>query len=399
MITRRTQKTLWALLALLAVGLAAATAHLYSMSRSPSATAQLPAYRIAYVSFSQTTGIPQLYTCDLQGGDVRPLVESRSGDILPVSEPLPAAPKSAARIAFVRFRSDPGGDTGTQLGAPGGVYIVSSDGGQEKEVSETVERPLPVSPAWSQDGKQLAFAGVDDLNDDGAYVSEEAGIYVADVETAQVRRVAAVHATGTGLRWSPTSAQVILQGHKPDVGVPVAYLLDLRTGELSSRDDTTTLGCWSPDGQYIAAYSMADRKIHVLSSAGDELWTEETPPGYVTDLHWLAAATTDAEDGGRFLVLCTPEPNAGAGQVFLSSALIARGDRATWRQLTAEDANVSYATASPDGRWAALTLMQGHGTGMEADLYLLDLSNGQTQQLTQDPGYEGWATWVPTPPK
>jgi Tol biopolymer transport system component len=387
---------------MIAIGLAAVSAYLYGRSRSLPAVAQLPAYRIAYVAFSAPTYIPQLYTCDLQGGDVRPLVESQAGDILPVGEPLPAAPTSAPRIAFVRFRSDPGSDTGTQLGAPGGVYVVSSDGGQEKEVSETVERPLPVGPAWSPDGKQLAFAGVDDLNDDGAYVSAEAGIYVADVDTAQVRRVATVHATGTGLRWSPASAQVILQVHKPDVPVPVAYLLDLRTGELSSRDDATTLACWSPDGQYIAAYSMVERKIHILGTAGNELWALETPTGYVTDLHWLPAASTDAEDEGRFLVVCAPEPNSDTSQLFLSSALTgpveagrSTWDAITWRQLTAEDAGVAYVATSPDGRWAVFSLMQGQGTGMEAELYLLNLDQGQPQQLTQDPGYEGMATWVP----
>ena len=395
MTTERSQRTLWALMAVLAIGLAAATLYLYGKSRSVSPAAQLPAYRIAYMALSAPTYIPQLYTCDLQGGDVRPLVESRFGDTIPVCEPLPASPGRAPRIAFVRFRSDPGSDTGTQLGAPGGVYVVSIDGGEERSASQTVERPLPVRPAWSPDGRQLVFAGVDDLNGDGAYVSGEAGIYVADMDTAQVRRVATVHATGTSLRWSPTSARVILQVHKRDVPLPVASLLDLRTGELSSRDDATTLGCWSPDGQYIAAYSMVEREIHVLSSAGDELWTAETPPGYVVDMHWLPAATADAEDGGRFLVLCTPEPNAGAGQVFLSSALIARGAPATWRQLTAADANVVDATPSPDGRWAVLTLMQGLGTGTEADVYLLSLAQGQLQPVTQDAGYEGMATWVP----
>jgi Tol biopolymer transport system component len=381
---------------MIAIGLAAVSAYLYGRSRSLPAVAQLPAYRIAYVAFSAPTYIPQLYTCDLQGGDVRPLVESRTGDILPVSEPLSAAPNSAPRIAFVRFRSDPGSDTGTQLGAPGGVYVVSSDGGQEKEVSETVERPLPVGPAWSPDGKQLAFAGVDDLNDDGAYVSAEAGIYVADVDTAQARRVATVHATGTGLRWSPASAQVILQVHKPDVPAPVAYLLDLRTGEISSRDDATPLACWSPDGQYIAAYSTADRQIHILETAdGTEVRALDTPSAYVLDMFWLPAASADSENRGRVLILSASQPDTGVGQLSLSSALTAAGDAITWRKLTDEDPRVNDVAASPDGRWAAFTAMQGQGSGMEADLYLLNLGQGQPQQLTQDPGYEGMATWVP----
>jgi Tol biopolymer transport system component len=393
--TERVQRLLWTVLALIAIALSAATVYLYSRSRGPSTATEKPAGRIAYVSFSETTGIPQLYTCDALGGDVRPLVQSRFGDLLPVCAPQQGTPDAPVRIAFVRFRSDPGDDAGTQLGAPGGVYVVRSDGGQERMLSEAVERPLQVAPAWSPDGGQLAFAGVDDLNNDGAYPSEEAGIYVADVETGQSRRVAAVHATGTGLHWSPVSAQLILQVHRPGASSPVAALLDLQTGELSFRDDTTTVGCWSPDGQAIAAYSMGDSKIHVLNSEGAELLALDGPPGYVTDLYWLPAASTSTESDGRFLAVASPDPNVGWGQLFQSSDLIAHSVTIMWRQLTPDDLGVAFATPSADGRWATFTGMPRQATGLEADVYLVDLATGQSQQLTQDAGFEGMATWVP----
>ena len=395
MISERTQKTLWTLLAMVAVALAATTLYLYSRSRGPSMATEKPAGRIAYVYFSATSGIPQLYTRDAQGGEARPLVESRFGDLLPVGAPQQTGPGGVRRIAFVRLRSDPGDDAGTQLGAPGGVYVVRSDGSQERMLSESVERPLPVAPAWSPDGTQLAFAGVDDLNDDGAYPSEEAGIYVADVETGQTRRVAAVHATGTGLRWSPHSAQLILQVRKPQVPVPVAGLLDLQTGELSFRDDATTVGCWSPGGRYIAAYSMIERKIHVLSTAGEELWVTDTPAGYITDLHWLPAFSTDAEGEGRILALVATEPNSRWGRLFQSANLIAHDSAITWRQLTADDLNVAFAAPSADGNWAVFTGIPRQATGVEADVYLINLATGRVQQLTQDPGFESMATWVP----
>jgi len=393
--SERAQRTLWTLLALVAVALTAATVYLYRRSRGPSVAMEKPAGRIAYVSFSDTTGVPQLYTCDPQGSDVRPLVESRFGDMLPVCAPQQAAPGSAPRIAFVRFRSDPGGDAGTQLGAPGGVYVVRSDGGPERMLSEAVERPLQVAPAWSPDGRQLAFAGVDDLNNDGAYPSEEAGVYVADVETGQVRRVAAVHATGAGLRWSPLGAQLILQVHRPGASAPVAGLVDLRTGEVVFRDDTTTIGCWSPDGQAIAAYSVADRKIHLLNTEGTESLALEGPPGYATDLHWLPASATSSGDGGRFLATATSDSQGGWGQLFVSADLIANSATITWRQLTPDDLSVAFTAPSPDGHWALFTAMPRQATGLQANVYLVNLSTGQSQQVTQGSGFQGMATWLP----
>jgi len=393
--TDRTQRTLWALLAVVAIGLAATTVYLYRKSRTLSAVAELPSGRIAYTAFSETTGIPQLYTCDLQGGDIRPLVQSQAGDLLPVSGPLRTEEGRAPRIAFVRFRSEPGDDSGTQVGAPGGVYVVGSNGGQEREISGGVPRLLAVPPAWSPDGRQVAFAGVEDLNSDGQYTSAEAGIYVGDAQGAQVRRAAAVHATGLGLRWSPQSAQLILQVRLAEAPLPVAHLLDLQTGELASRDQATTVGCWSPGGQYIAAYSMIDREIHVLDTEGEEVWSTATPAGYVADLYWLPATSTEADDEGRFLALCAAEPNTGWGQLFVSSPLIARGAAPTWRALTAADAVLAHVTPSPDGHWAVFTQLAEGSTGMEADLYLLNLEQGRAQQLTLEPGYEGWPAWVP----
>jgi Tol biopolymer transport system component len=66
-----------------------------------------------------------------------------------------------------------------------------------------------------------------------------------------------------------------------------------------------------------------------------------------------------------------------------------------WRQLTADDLGVAFATPSADGRWATFTGMPRQATGLEADVYLVDLATGQSQQLTQDAGFEGMATWVP----
>jgi len=392
--TERTQRTLWTLLAVVAIGLAAATVYLYSQSRTLSA-AQKPVGRAVYTSFSETASIPQLYTCDLQGGDDRPLVQAQAGDLAPVSGPLRADEGRAPRVAFLRFTSDPGSQPSGQIGAPGGVYVISSNGGQERKVSGTVPRLLQVFPAWSPDGEQLAFAGVEDLDGDGKYLSAEAGIYIADAQGAQVRRVATVHAFESSLRWSPRSAQLILQVHKADAPLPVAHLLDLQKGELTARDDGTTVGCWSPDGQYIAAYSMIDREIHVLDTEGEEVWSTATPAGYVADLYWLPATSTEADDEGRFLALCAAEPNTGWGQLFVSSPLIARGAAPTWRALTAADAVLAHVTPSPDGHWAVFTQLAEGGTGMEADLYLLNLEQGRAQQLTLEPGYEGWPAWVP----
>lgn len=389
----RMQKITWTLLAAVAIALAAATVHLYQRSRTLSTASELPGGRIAYMHFAESSSIPQLFTYDLQSGDVQPLIWSRAGDVLPVSAPPQAAQRRPPRVAFLRFTSDPSSSTETQLGAPGGVYVVNSDGSQERKVSGAVPRMLPVAPAWSPDGEQLAFAGVQDLNSDGQYTAEEAGIYLCDVDSADVKRVTAVHAIGTRLQWSPTSPQLILQAQMAEAPVPVAHLLDLHTGELVLRDLATTLGCWSPDGQYIAAYSTVERKIHILNTAGEELWAVDVESEReLLDMFWLPASST-AEDYGRFLTLTAPAHSSDVARLSLSSALT--GQPVTWKHVTDDDTHVVSVTLAPDGQWAVFSRGRMEGTGMEADLYLLDLIRAQTRQLTQEPGYESWPTWIP----
>lgn len=50
-----------------------------------------------------------------------------------------------------------------------------------------------------------------------------------------------------------------------------------------------------------------------------------------------------------------------------------------------------HPSLSPDGTKIAYVSNMGYGW----DIYILDLTNGETQQLTQDSGYEGRPTWSP----
>jgi Tol biopolymer transport system component len=281
------------------------------------------------------------------------------------------------------------------VGTPGGVYVVSSSG-EATKVSGEVPRILTIAPSWSPDGKQLAFAGVEDLNGDGKYRDDEAAIYVCDVEKGPPKRVATVNTMGLRLLWSPVASQLILQVKKPNVPVPVAHLLDLRSGKLTSRDDATTVGCWSPDGQHIAAYSMLDRKIHVLHTDGSEEYGLDTPSGYVGELLWLPANTKDSiEDAERLLVVSASQPMSSmSGQLHIRSAFPGGGE--AWKRLTDDETNAAYLAASPDGRYVAYTLLTGHEPEPTGDLYVLEIGQDEPRRLTSAPGFEGLATWIPT---
>ncbi|MBC7261651.1 MAG: PD40 domain-containing protein [Chloroflexi bacterium] len=288
------------------------------------------------------------------------------------------------------------------MGTPGSVYVVTYGEKEGVKVSGKVPRILSIVPAWSPDGKELAFAGVEDLNGDGQFSKEEAGIYVCNVEKGGVRRVATVYPVGWHLRWSPTDPFLILQIGKANVPVPVAHVLDLTNGQLIAKDDATISACWSPNGQFIAVYSIADRKIHILNKTGSEEYAIKAPGGVVVDMQWLPAKeAASAEDKGYLLVTSAQDPRSSSGKLYLRSASASGAE--SWLSLTAPNPEVSaaYPAVSPDGRYLAYTLMVTHANPrggapvLDADLYVLELGKDEPRRLTTDPGFEGFPTWIP----
>ncbi len=382
--SERTQRILWILEGIIAVCLAIATIYLYAQSRQAG-----QGYRIAYMS--DRDGTFQIFTCNIEGMNTKELLEGQALGILPVCEHVRPGSGRESRIAFLRPEEEPGGSG--RVGVPGGLYVVSSKGGEATKVSGSVQHILLVFPSWSPDGKQLVFAGAEDLNGDGECLDDEAGIYVCDVENAEAERVASAKFAGFRLSWSPMGPQVIVPVEQPDIPVPVACVLNVESGKLTPirQDAATITACWSPDGQHIAAYSMADHRIHILQKDGSEEYAIDAPTGHVVDLLWVPARPEGSgEDGGRFLAVCALQPNFTEGQLCARSAL--PGSDEAWKYLTDDQTTVIHMAASPDGCYLAYTLRSGEGS---LDLYVLELGQDEPRRLTFDPGFEGVATWIP----
>ncbi len=392
--SERVQRALWTAVAIIAAGLALATVFLYTETRHMRTAEKATAHRIAFTYFQEPSGLPRIYTCDLDSGDIAPLPASQTGDVFPVSAPLLSDGRAA--IAVLRLHTPRVTASTSEIGTPGSVCLLQNGQDRRSDCVDTLQRVLTIAPAWSPDGKQLAFGGVEDLNGNGKYEVEEAGIYVWSVDDGGTRRAASVQATGMRLLWSPVTSHLLLQVEQADAPARVAHLLDLTSGELLARDDSTTVACWSPDGQHIAAYSVSDQKIHVLRlDDGEEEYQLDAPAGYVVELVWLVASRPqDSSDAERFLAVSTSQLGSGlsAGQLYVRSA--SPGSDQAWRRLNEADTEMAYVVTSPDGRYVLYTLFAGHGPEPSADLWLLDLTGDASRPLSSEPGFEGLATWI-----
>ncbi|HFC54318.1 MAG TPA: Tol-Pal system beta propeller repeat protein TolB [Gammaproteobacteria bacterium] len=118
------------------------------------------------------------------------------------------------------------------------LSVADADGHNEQIILES-RQPL-MSPAWSPDGKKLA------------YVSFETGrsaIYVQNVETAQRTRIAGFKGINSAPAWSPDGRRLAFTSSRS--GNADIYLLDLASRKLTRVTTSRAIdteAAWSPDG-------------------------------------------------------------------------------------------------------------------------------------------------------
>lgn len=147
----------------------------------------------------------------------------------------------ATRIAYVAVDGPP-----TARGYR--LVIADADGANERVVFAS---PQPIlSPAWSPDGRHLAYV---------SFHSGLPAIYVQELRTGEQTRVSAYSGINGAPSYSPDGSQLALALSRRDGNVDI-YLLTLATRELRRLTDDPSIDtepAWAPDGRSL--YFTSDR--------------------------------------------------------------------------------------------------------------------------------------------
>jgi len=150
--------------------------------------------RVAELGTEQARG--GLFVMDADGGSVRQITTAAAPNL----DVAPAWSPDGSEIAFVRVASSAGSEL-----PRASLHVVSADGGEVRELGQEGSEP-----AWSPDGRSLAFVSYRDRLGRTCFheCSTSGEIYLLEVETGEIRRLTRSQASDSSPAWSPDGRMI-----------------------------------------------------------------------------------------------------------------------------------------------------------------------------------------------
>jgi len=289
---------------------------------------------IAFVSMR--TGLPQIYVMDIFGKILRQVTNESQGACQPDWSP------DGSQIVYVSPCKEKRSDNAYQ-GAS--LYIVNNDGSDKRNLPASLGGDF--EPAWSPDGKRIAFTSLRD----GYYE-----IYMYNLETNQTTRLTKSQGLAGAIyarmpAWSPFGSQLVYvlkrQGLSQiwvttdgDANLPKPNEQLVKSGNTF----TDFLPVWTRDGEYI-----------VFSQTN----LEASAPAWLMSLRYEERAAKQAV------------------------------------RLPFENLPVVDVSFSPDGQWL---VYESWPDVTNHDIYIASVTGASRQRLTTDPSYDFDPVWRPVAP-
>jgi hypothetical protein len=209
--------------------------------------------RIAYMAKDNPDTMWDIWVMRGDGSDPQRLTDDPADDM------SPAWSADGKWIAFVSERD------GNRE-----IYAMQADGTQQINLTQHPSEDW--SPAWSPDGTRIAFSSYRDGNWE---------IYVMGADGANPNRLTSNSAADYGPGWSPDGRSIAFHSNR-DGNWEIYVIGDDGEGLSRMTEDEATdfAPAWSPDGKQIAfeSYRDGNMEIYLMTADGSDQWNITDDP-------------------------------------------------------------------------------------------------------------------------
>ncbi len=231
--------------------------------------------RIAFAS--ERDGKSDIYMMNSDGSEATRITDHFGIHWSPVWSP------DGRRIAFESLKDESGRrEIESRSYENPEIYVMNSDGSELTRLTDHTEGDY--TPAWSPDGRRIAFVSSRDGN--------WGDIYVMNSDGSEATRLTDHSGINWSPVWSPDGRRIAFQSEQD--GNSDIYLVNADGSELSRLTDNPGWDedpVWSPDGRRIAFASDRDGnwEIYVMNSDGSEVSRLTNHPGPDGSPDWAGA--------------------------------------------------------------------------------------------------------------
>lgn len=183
--------------------------------------------------------------------------------------------------------------------------------------------------------------------------------------------------------WSHAGDRILFQSN--EIGVWQLYIMDADGGnrvQLTSRDSNNNFPDWSPDDSTICFISDRDGndEVYVMDADGSHPRRLTTNPAREIHPYW----TPD----GRHILFNSTRSGHGDLDIYMMNA-----DGSDQKRMSFSHDEETCARLNPAGN--RLVYLRNNASGLD-DVFMMDVSDGETANVTNTPTRDGWPSWTPS---
>lgn len=335
------------------------------------------------LAIAYAAGVPgqmRVYVRQISGGRMVPLTDEGmvGGQRWPQWSP------DGTRLVFQAGRPHLSGRSQKGTGA---LFVVPALGGVARQLTGEVPQAVAISPAWSPNGRQIAFGGVD-------------GVYVLPSEGGdKAERLAAgseVHSPA----WSPDGRRIAFvsrgiyftfgEESLGNLSTSTLFVVDIpsrKTTRVTSGDWLDVSPVWMPDSRTMLFVSNRGGGRDVFRQRFTGSGDPQGEPERVSS--GLNAHGVSLSRDGRLLAYSSYTQRANIWSVAIPTGRVASVREA--QQVTFGTEKIEKLAVSRDGRWLAYDSDRNG----QADIWKMPLAGGTPEQVTRGPNNKFVNDWSP----